>query len=88
MTDKTEEAIRRAKRAELLLQDDILLAAFDALRKDAIEAMVACFQDDLADRRAEVLAIDKLKRKLQAYVTDGKIAVIGNLTRYSLKRSG
>ncbi len=74
MSDKKDLAIRRAQQAQNLLDDELLRIALDALHKDAIAAMLVAQASDLLDRRADVLAVEKLERKLRTYIANGKIA--------------
>ena len=73
MTD-IDEQIRRGKAAELLLQNETLNLAFQQLEKEAISALKTCHTDELIERRSRLVAVEDMRRRLHAFVTDGNIA--------------
>jgi hypothetical protein len=76
MTDKLEKAVRDGNRASILLDDPVLKEALDKLEQLEMEVMRSCPVDELVERRANVNAIDRLRRTLRAYLDNGKIAKI------------
>lgn len=72
----SEQEIRRAKHAEVLLRDEILLQAF----LDAEETFTKAWkQADTPERReiehAKVMALEEVQRVLRKYIANGKIAL-------------
>ena len=77
MLDKKEEAIRRAKQAELLLQDPLLIAAFAAAKKDADDANHSATNEQAAWlAHCEWVALDTVERKLKGWIDSGKLAQV------------
>jgi hypothetical protein len=74
MTDKLEAAVRNGKRAEILLEDPVLREALDRLEEIETDARLVCSADELVERRANVVAIRRLRQTLRAYIDNGKIA--------------
>ena len=73
--DRTDEAIRRGKRAEIGLSDNIWLEAFDNCKSDILKAMAeATNRDDCWDKRCELHGLETARRKLVTWVTNGSIA--------------
>ena len=71
--DSKDDTIRYAKEAEFLLRNELLDLAFKRLRADAVEALLSCEVAELSERRADIIALDRLKRKIQSFVEGGKI---------------
>jgi hypothetical protein len=76
MTDKLEKAVRDGNRASILLDDPVLKEALDKLEQLEMDVMRTCPVDELVERRANVNAIDRLRRTLRAYLDNGKLAKV------------
>ena len=77
MTDKTETAIIRGKRAQALLGDDLLAETLNAMREDAHMAWLAAPITDTNAQLASKLyyhAVEQFEHKLKIYVRDGSFA--------------
>jgi hypothetical protein len=74
MTDRLDAHVRNGKHAEMLLADPVLTGAFDKLETAATEALLMASSEELLERRADVLAIRRLRQALHAYVDSGAIA--------------
>lgn len=75
--DKLLEARNRAARAELLVNDELLIEGFDALEAAYISAWKLTRPEDERAREKLYLAVNvigKLKQHLQTVIVDGKIA--------------
>jgi hypothetical protein len=75
--DRLEESTRRAKHAEVLLNDPLLKEAFASLERDYIEAWKATsvVQTDARERLWQALQIvGKVRDHLALLVADGKVA--------------
>lgn len=60
-----------AKEAERLLRDDVLAAAINAMRAEALEELAACHAPDVhavQKLQARVAACDDLSTQLQRYI--------------------
>jgi hypothetical protein len=71
--DSRDDIARYAKEAEFLLRHELLELAFKRLRAEAVETLLSCEVSELAERRADIVAIDRLKGKLQAFFDGGKV---------------
>ena len=72
-----EEDLARANRAELLLNEPLVIEAFDALKREYIGAWEASPARDTDARERlwqAVQIVGKVRSHLQAMVGDGKIA--------------
>jgi hypothetical protein len=71
--DSKDDTIRYAKEAEFLLKHELLDLAIKRIRAEAVESLLSCEVSELAERRADIVAIDKLKSKLQGFFDGGKV---------------
>lgn len=73
--DKTQRDIELGKRAKLLLDDDLLMACFEALRQDFADAWSSAVTTE--DREmiwSKQAVLSEVKQKLLTLVNNGKIA--------------
>ena len=77
--DKTQKRISRGKRASLLMQDELLVGAFDALQAAYTKALFETHPHDGAAREKLYLAfnvVGKVRDHLSHAVSDGKISQV------------
>lgn len=77
MSDATEDAIRRADRAQALLDDEVLGGAFSAIEAHWLSEWRNSPARDKEGREGLFVmlrALDALRGELRAYVENGKVA--------------
>lgn len=75
MTDKLENAIAKGKRAKLLMEDETMVSAFDAVRADFLSNWLNSTQtEDREKCWMAIHVIEHVKAKLHGFIADGKIA--------------
>lgn len=68
------DVLRRADRAQLLLQDEVLNEALDGLMKQHIETFTGRGPEDaVMEARHAVWALEALRARLQSFVDDAAI---------------
>jgi hypothetical protein len=75
--DKLNKRISRAKRASILMQDELIREAFEALQKSYTEALFTSHAMAAAEREKLYLAynvVGKVKEHLAAVLADGNLA--------------
>ena len=78
MTDKTEQAIAMGKRAKLLMDDEAMVAAFDAVRSDYLHTWLSSTSTEQREKCSMAIhTIEHVKGKLQTFIDNGKIAQSG-----------
>ena len=74
MEDRTERAIQAGKQAKQLLDTPVLVMAFEQIEREAFDHWIASPGGAVEARErlhAGVLAVRKLRQKLEALVTNG-----------------
>lgn len=63
----------RAQHAENLLRDDVLQAAFEAVRKACLSTMTArgTTDEEALEARRDLFALDRVEGRLRSFVADG-----------------
>ncbi len=75
--DKTRQAIERGLEAKRILDSELFKSALKAMEADAIAAFKTAYVEDLVEAKADMLAVEKLERKLKAWLINGTIAERG-----------
>lgn len=91
MTDALEDAIRRGERARAILEDALVIEAFDGIEANLLAAWRASPQRDAEGRErlwAMVAAMDAFKAAFTVYMNDGAIAAQEVLLRNANKVPG
>jgi len=72
-TETPIDKLHKAERAKMLLDDDMLVAAFDRIELDHIEAALAASDDDARRRASDrANAIRDVRRLLDAFISEAE----------------
>lgn len=67
MSEKRDKALREGRRAAMILEDPLTNEIIDAMKADALRALLSCPTDKLIEARAKVNAVDALKENIELY---------------------
>lgn len=71
----SDQVIKRGRRAETVLKDELLTEALESIKKDQLNIIQATRPEDSAKREAAyymINAVEHLKIKLNSFYQDGK----------------
>lgn len=70
------DKVERANQADRLLRDDTFREALNAVYKAAMDTMLshASSEHQVLEARREHMALEKVEKRLQSYIADGRMA--------------